>query len=93
MLSVKYQIISQKHLPCMFFFFRQLHCQVGEPHHVLCGQCVCCGTVTAGPGCFLLTSSFMKLHFKWHRDQSRSHEDPLLRPLVEVDVQVAYFSS
>lgn len=28
--------------------FRQLHSEVGEPHHVLCGQCLrcCCGVTT-----------------------------------------------
>ncbi|KAK5621777.1 hypothetical protein CRENBAI_015274 [Crenichthys baileyi] len=30
---------------------RKLHCPVGEPHHVLCGQCICCVDVTTTPSC------------------------------------------
>lgn len=29
--------------PLTFCLCRKLHCEMGKPHHVLCGQCVCCG--------------------------------------------------
>lgn len=80
MFHVWFGVISSA---CLWVF-RELYCQVGEPHHVLCGQCVCCscGAVTAlRPPLHLRTLSCLKfwmtLKILW------------LYPLIDADLQVS----